>query len=202
MDRTIAGRVMMAAGAVLAVVGLVGLVTGGDDETNVAPAATTTVGPTTTTTTVQATTTTVVAETTTEAPTTSTTTTSTTTTTLAPETVEGFLAVFNEAFDTGDVDVLADRLSEATIERYGIDQCTTHLMGILPQPQGLSLRRTVGVGPWDYVTDDVTTSLGDVTALEVDRVVNGETIIQELHWQLADGFYTWFTDCGEPPIID
>jgi hypothetical protein len=54
------------------------------------------------------------------------------------------------------------------------------------------------IGPWDYVIDDITTPLQNVIGVEVDRFVNGQTIIQELHWQLLDKQWTWFSDCGDP----
>lgn len=176
----------MGLGALLVVVGFVVTVSGGSDEVASITTPTSTARDSATTSTTS----------------TSTTSTSTTTTTVPPETVAEFLTGLNVAFESSDAEFLLGRLNEATIERYGVEQCRAYLIGMLPQSQGLSLRRTVAVGPWDYVTDNVTTSLAAITAVEVDRVVNGEIRINELHWQLVGDVFTWFTDCGSPLIID
>ncbi len=178
----------MALGAVLVIVGLILVSTGGDDPSEQSKP----VEPTTTIATSTTTTTTVV----------TTTVTSTTTTTTPAESPEVFLGELNLAFESGDAEFLLGRLNEAVLERYGVDQCASYLSEILPQSQGLSMRREVGVGPWKYSTDGVATSLAGVTAIEVDRMVNGETRINELHWKMVGGVFTWFTDCGTPLIID
>jgi len=196
MERALIGRLMMGIGVLLVAVGLVTTLAGGSDSPE--PVSQTSIR---TETSAEPTTTTTAAATTTIAATTVTSTVAPTTTTQA-ETAEEFLAAFNVAFDTGDARFLLARLNEAAIERYGPDQCAAYLAGILPQSQGLSLMSIVGSGPWEYMTDNVTTSLAGITAVEVDRVVNGETRINELHWQLVRGEFTWFTDCGSPVIID
>lgn len=173
MERALIGRLIVGIGVLLVAVGLVTTLAGGRDR----PELVSQTSPPT--------------ETSAES-----------TTTNQAETAEEFVAAFNAAFDTGDARFLMARLNEAVIERYGPDQCAAYLAGILPQSQGLSLRKVVGSGPWDYVTDNVTTSLAGITAVEVDRVVDGETRIDELHWQLARDEFTWFADCGDPLIID
>ena len=212
MERARLGQILMALGAILLLAGVVSLATGGSDDSSATAASTTTSAPTisststSTTAAVTTTSTTSVPPTTTAVTTTSTTAAVTTTaapsTTVAPESAETFLSELNVAFEAADAEFLLGRLNQATIERYGSGQCATYLAGILPQSQGLSMRREVGDGPWGYTTDNVTTSLTGVSAIEVDRVVNGETRINELHWQLVDGVFTWFTDCGSPLIID
>ena len=115
------------------------------------------------------------------------------------ETPEEFLVVLNTAFATQDGATLAARLSQLTIDIYGAEGCDAYFTGIFanPQPQ-LTMREVLGVGNWDYVIDGITTAVPDATSVEVSREVDGQTVIQELHWQLVDGRYTWFTDCGEP----
>jgi hypothetical protein len=194
MSRTTLGRVLMSVGAVLVIGGVVGVLVGDDDGSTSgddagAPAASTTSTTTTATTTSTSTSTT---------STTTTTTTSTTTTLVSVEDPETFLAILSTALETGDSATLMARMNQATIDRYGADQCTSYLASIEPAEQGFSIREVGEPGPWDYLTDDVSLSLDDVTTIEVERLVNGETRIQELHWQLVDGQFTWFTDCGDP----
>lgn len=136
----------------------------------------------------------------TTAPTTTTTTKPSTTTTTTPptESTEEFLALFNAAFEGGDVEFLFARMNQATLDIYGAEQCRTYLAAVTQTPVPLEFRELVGVGPWDYVIDDITTLIEDATAVEVSRDVEGETIIQEIHWKLVNDVYTWFTDCGNP----
>ena len=46
--------------------------------------------------------------------------------------------------------------------------------------------------------DGVSTALTDVVEADLERTVNGQVVPQTTHWQLVDGRYTWFTDCGSP----
>jgi len=197
VERARLGQILMALGAILLLAGVVSLATGGSDDSSATAASTTTLA-----TTITSTSTSTTAAVTTTSTTSASTTSAAPSTTAAPESAETFLSELNLAFEAADAEFLLGRLNQATIERYGSDQCATYLAGILPQSQGLSMRREVGDGPWGYTTDNVTTSLTGVSAIEVDRVVNGETRINELHWQLVDGVFTWFTDCGSPLIID
>ena len=138
------------------------------------------------------------ATTATTAPTTTTTPSTTTTTTPPTESAEEFLALFNAAFEDGDVEFLFARMNQATLDIYGAEQCRTYLAAVIQTPVTVEFRELVGVGPWDWVIDDVTTLIEDATAVEVSRDVEGETIIQEIHWKLVNEVYTWFTDCGNP----
>ena len=107
--------------------------------------------------------------------------------------------MLNAAFANGDATTLADRLNQATLEIYGREACDAYLVTIVAIDQSeLTMRTVVGVGPWDYVIDNLTTAIPDATSVEVSRLVNGETRIQELHWKLVDDRFTWFTDCGDP----
>ncbi len=176
---------MMAVGGLMTIVGVVALIGGGGDETATsttlpeAVASTTTVAPTTSSTT-----------STTQPPT-------TTTTVAVAETPEEFLVQLVEGLRENP-EFLVSRLNLATIEIYGTEQCLSTLRQVLDPETELEIREIGEVGPWDYVIDDVVTPLENVLAVEVQRLVGGETRIQELHWQLVDGVWTWFSDCGEP----
>ncbi len=98
----------------------------------------------------------------------------------------------------GDVDFLVSRLNDATIAIYGEEQCRATLAGLQDPQTELEIREIGPIAPWDYVVDGVTTPIPDALPVEVQRLADGQTIIQELHWQLVDGLWTWFSDCGDP----
>lgn len=125
MNRVMAGRVMIRFGAVLLVIGVIGLFMGGTDDEPVAGASIGTTQPSTTapsTTDIPSTTTTAQPQTTTTSSTTSST---TTTTTLPPESIDDFVVAFREALDADDLDFVFSRLHPAVIEDYGEDLCRT-----------------------------------------------------------------------------
>ena len=107
--------------------------------------------------------------------------------------------MLDEALATGDVDgELFSRIHQATLDRYGEESCRSYLSGLPPQERGLRIREVNEPGPWRYETDGAARTIAEAIGVEVDRVVNGETIIQELHLAVVDGRFEWFTDCGEP----
>jgi len=110
---------------------------------------------------------------------------------------EAFLALLVQGL-RDDPELLLSRLNQATFDRYGEAQCRETLPLVLDETAELTLRELGEVGPWDYVTDEVSTALENVTRVEVSRIAAGQTLIQELHWQLVDGSWTWFSDCGVP----
>ena len=188
MNRRQIGAVVIMAGGAL-------LVTGGVLRLTDSPAGTETAA--TSETTIAAATAVADATTTSAIPTTSTTTTSTTTTTLSDETPEEFLAKLVQGL-RGNPALLVSLLNQVTIDIYGAEQCLATFGLVLDPETELEIREIGEIGPWDYVIDDITTPLQNVIGVEVDRFVNGQTIIQELHWQLADKQWTWFSDCGDP----
>ncbi len=155
--------------------------------TNSAPAIGPTAADAATTTTVPATTT--VAPTTTAAP--------TTTSTVPPETPEEFLQLFLAGL-RADPEFLVSRLNKATINIYGAEQCLEAFSQVLDPDQELTVREVGVPEAWDYVIDDIVTPIDEALPVEVERFVSGETRIQELHWKLVDGLWTWFSDCGDP----
>ena len=120
-----------------------------------------------------------------------------TSTTIPTEMPEEFLTLLVEGL-RGDPDLLVSRLNQVTLDIYGEEQCRETLSQTLDPETELEIREIGETGPWDYVIDDITTPLDGVLALEVQRFVAGQTIIQELHWQLVGLQWTWFSDCGEP----
>lgn len=102
------------------------------------------------------------------------------------------------AIDDGDATTVLDRMNRATIDRYGIDQCEAYAASIAGVGLDATLVSTSDLASWDYLTDGVTATITGVVAVELEQVVNGQTVPQTAHWQLVDGRYTWFTDCGSP----
>lgn len=98
----------------------------------------------------------------------------------------------------GNADFLVSRLNDATIVIYGEEQCRATLAGLSDPQTELEIREIGSIATWDYVVDGITTPIPNALPVEVQRLADGQTIIQELHWQLVDGLWTWFSDCGEP----
>lgn len=118
--------------------------------------------------------------------------------------VTTFFAELVRAVHDGAQETLADRLGQAVIDRYGVETCRTSLAAKEPFPeQAFQVLGVSAPAPWDYVTDDLTTTVPD--AITVDANVTGPdstgaitTVRRDLHVQVVDGVVRWFTDCGEP----
>lgn len=176
---------LIGGGIVVAIIGVVGFLTSGggtgvdtpasDDRRDVAVATTTTYF---TSTTARAT--------------------STTTTTLAPEDPAAFLTQL-AASVRGDRTFAVARLGDATLERYGADQCRRYVTGLQDDSLDFTVREVGEPTSWDYTTDARTTTITGAIPVEVQRVARGETVIQELHLTLAeDRTLRWYSDCGTP----
>ncbi len=204
MNRSQIGAIVVMAGGVLLLVGgVVGLLNSASVEAAPTAAATSTTTATVETSTTLSTiatgeTTTTSPSTTTSTPTTTSTSIATSTTgTVLAETPEDFLVVLVQGL-RGDPELLVSRLNQVTLDIYGADQCLETLGQVLDPETEIEVREIGEPGPWDYVIDDITTPLNNVLPIEVERFVAGQTIIQELHWQLVEGQWTFFTDCGDP----
>jgi len=214
------------AGAVMLIVGAVGLVSviSDDDDGEIAngptapgPSTSTSPSPIVTTTqvstaTTQAPTTSAAVPSTTSAPTvvatsttvpapttiaTTTTQVPTTTTTIALEDPEEFVTALIAAQASGDINFLLARLHPEVLTRYGgVDPCQTYL-GSVDFP-AITLREIADPAPWDFATDDLVTTVPEAIGVEIQRLVDGETIIQELHIAYSGPELRWFTDCGDP----
>ena len=114
------------------------------------------------------------------------------------ETPQEFLAVLLAAFANGDAATLLARMNQATLDRYGAAQCEAYAGLVAGEAQDLEFREATELATWDYVTDEVTTTVAGVLEVEVERTINSQTLIQLIRWQLVDGRFTWFTDCGDP----
>jgi len=204
MNNKYVGPALMGLGVILVLAGIVRLVTGDDDADSASTVASTSSSSTTSSSVpvedASSTSSTTTSTSTSTTSTTTTTTTSTTTTAL-PSTSESpaeFFTVLKAALDNGDAATLRDRMSEATIDRYGAEQCQSYAESVAGTGLDRVLVSTSELATWDYTTDGATTTIAGVTAADLEQTVNGQTIGQTTHWQLVDGRYTWFTDCGTP----
>jgi hypothetical protein len=187
MDRSQMGKLLVGVGLALVLAGVVLFVTGDDGDTPADASPTTTTSTSTTST-----------PTTSTASTTTTSSTTTTTVPVVEESATDFFALLRAALDGGDPATLVDRMNPATIERYGLDQCETYAASVAGTGLDAEVVAMRDLASWDYVTDGVSTVLTDVVEADLERTVNGQVVPQTTHWQLVDGRYTWFTDCGSP----
>lgn len=209
MDRTRVGWGLLTLGAVLSVVGAVMLLTGDDDGDSVpqvaagdpvptqAPVEPASPAPEATATPVPEPTSTSTAEATPAPTATPVPTREPSPTPVPDEDPAEFLAILVEGL-RGDAELLVSRLNQATFDRYGREQCEAVLPTLADATAELELREVGEPETWEYTTDDVVTVIENAVPIEVSRVAAGQTLIQEVHWVLLDGRWTWFTDCGDP----
>jgi hypothetical protein len=117
---------------------------------------------------------------------------------LDPATAEEFATDLAAAISDSQNLYLLARLHPATIERYGLAQCRTYIQDTLSGTQiTWEVQVSSGPAPWDYITDDLTTTIADAWAVTV-RQPGADPEIRDLHFAPSDGTWRWFTDCGEP----
>jgi hypothetical protein len=188
MTRRGLGAVLMGVGLVVTAIGAFGLLSGGSAGT---ASASPTAGPPTGTPSTTAVPPTVIPS---SAPT--------------PDTealVRAFAANLAQQINAGTQGNLLDALDAAVIARYGAPTCAAALGTFAADPSySIVVNAVAAPAPWDYVTDEKTTTIPD--ALAVDAVVTGggingatpSTATRTLHFHLVDGAVRWFTDCGTP----
>lgn len=172
------GLALMAAGAVLAVIGVIGLVNPGgpapvasaspsasaqasSEPASPTPAPTPTVPP------------------------------------LGEADVRAFVEVLVTAIQIGDVDTLVANLHPATIERYGQDPCRTAVAGFTNPDFDIEVLEVQDQASWDYVTDDLTTSIPDAWTVPGNLTVSAGQPSMPLTFHFAPfgDAVRWFTDC-------
>jgi len=115
---------------------------------------------------------------------------------LDPPTAEDFAAALLTAFQTGDTAYLIERIHPAVFERYGERQCRRHVNGFEAEPDAeWTFVSSSGPAPWDWVTDDVTTTINDTWTVTIDEP---DAEPRDLHFAPFEGTWRWFTDCGRP----
>ncbi|MEW5989891.1 MAG: hypothetical protein AB1736_00920 [Chloroflexota bacterium] len=113
--------------------------------------------------------------------------------------IRGFLDELVAAIRAGEVHAMAGRLHDATIDRYGLAACETKLAN----DQADATYEVVIVeihplAPWDYITDERTTTIAEAWTIDADVTAQGTTARRQVHLAPMDGEVTWFSDCGDP----
>lgn len=102
------------------------------------------------------------------------------------------------AIRSGDAAFLFGRLNPAVIDRYGATQCRSFVQTIVHPTQTFAVLSVSGPAPWNWATDGLTTRIGSVYVLTVDRTLDGNTTREQTHLAISGDHLTWFTDCGTP----
>jgi hypothetical protein len=115
---------------------------------------------------------------------------------LDPPTVEEFAADLLAAFQAGDRQYLFGRLHPVVLERYGERQCRRYVKNELPPEPTASwtVISSTGPAPWDWTTDNLTTTVNDTWTVLLEIPDEGE---REVHFTPFEGTWRWFVDCGE-----
>lgn len=114
--------------------------------------------------------------------------------------ITDFLDALVGAVRAGTAADLGSALHPAVIDRYGAEACAQELATRTADPAfAVEVIDVLDPAPWDYVTDDLTTIVPDVTTVRAAVTARGETADRDLHVAIVDGVVRWFTDCGDPP---
>lgn len=113
--------------------------------------------------------------------------------TLDPATVEEFASELLVAFQLGDTTYLFDRLHPFVLERYGERECRREVHGYPPDPsESWTVQSSSGPAPWDWVTDDLTTTVDDTWTVNIEIPDEGP---RDVHFTPFEGTWRWFLDC-------
>jgi hypothetical protein len=196
------GVVLMGLGAILIAVGIVGVLSSGDNEesspsTAAAPATTTlpmtstvtsttaTPEPTTTTTTTTTSTTTTAAPTTT-----------TTTTTMPAETVEAFIEAYAQAADADDVDFFFDRLHPVVLARTDAAQCRDFIASDIVALENYRLNGEIEAPrAVTFDTPEGPITVDELYQAPVSFVFRDQSFKVVAAFAPVDGQMRWLTEC-------
>jgi hypothetical protein len=110
------------------------------------------------------------------------------------ETPQQFLAPFSAAFRRGDTAYLLSRLHPAVLQRYTEQQCLALITSVRFPDADFQVLATSGPAPYQWTTDDQTTTIPDALTVTVRR--NPSAAQQDIHLAPAgNGLLGWFTDC-------
>jgi hypothetical protein len=113
--------------------------------------------------------------------------------------VRAFFDDLVAAIRSGNVSPMGARLNGAVIDRYGVAACEAQLASRDRDPTyAVTITTIHDLAPWDYVTDDMTTTIPLTWTIDASVTALGATAARELHVAPGDDEVTWFTDCGTP----
>lgn len=112
------------------------------------------------------------------------------------ETVAQFLQLFNTAIQTGDESFLLARLDPHVIETYGEENCAATVAAMVDPTSSFTIKSISGPAPWKWSPPGVFVLIDNVYTVSVNRVVEGESSMQDIHLAVVQGHLTWFRTCG------
>jgi hypothetical protein len=112
--------------------------------------------------------------------------------------VRAFVEVLVTAIQTGDLNTLIANLHPATMDRYGEAACRTAVAGFTDPTFEIEILSVQDPAPWDYVTDELITTIPDARAVPGNRSAGGVTVPLTFHFAQFGDAVRWFTDCGSP----
>lgn len=114
------------------------------------------------------------------------------------DTPKGFARALAASFQGGNSAFLFDTLDPFVVELYGQKQCRRHVAGLRNPDRTIEPADAKGLRPFDFEADGVTERFPETYSVKVRVSDEGENTEQELHFNTAEGYLTWFTDCGDP----
>lgn len=106
-----------------------------------------------------------------------------------------FVASLVTAIHDGDVETLLAALHPAVLDRYGEAACRARLPSFADPTFEIEVLEVQPQAPWDYVTDELTTTIPDAWAVPGNRSEQGTTVPFTFHFAPSGGAVRWFTDC-------
>lgn len=107
---------------------------------------------------------------------------------------EKFLEKLERALRTGDADFLLGHLDRAVLKRYGKAECRAFMETLEDPTFRFTPTRVTGPDDYDYITDNLTTTVQKVFTIDAETVDEGEPGLSTVHVKVNK----WFTDCGTP----
>jgi hypothetical protein len=116
------------------------------------------------------------------------------------ETVAQFLQLFNTAIQTGDDTFLLDRLNPHVIETYGEKNCAAAVAAMVDSTSSFTIKSISGPEPWTWNAPGVSILIDHVYTVSVQRVIEGESSMQDIHLAVVEDHLTWFRTCADTPL--
>lgn len=116
----------------------------------------------------------------------------------AAESPSSFFDALQTAVRNGDRAFLTDRLHPAVTKRYGLAQCQAHASQLADPTVSLRLVKVTGPVTFDYASDGLSTPVPNTYVFDVDGTAAGRTGPRQYHFALVGGRFRTFADCGNP----
>jgi len=115
-----------------------------------------------------------------------------------PADIPQFMTDLADALRQGKGNFLFSNLHPAVLDRYGEQACRRFTASATVDGLHMEYIGSDGPGPWDWVLDDLTTTIEDAWSVTVVWRQPGAEEQRDVRIAPADGSWRWFTDCGDP----